>query len=250
MDEESEKGFVVDIPEDAINDAVQSVEKRLNKKAVKSDSELDENADGEVIEVEIETDNRPIDASETGSAGPSRDELVDALQKAREEAKAARDRMLRALADADNQRKRLRKERDDIILYGQEGLIRDFLPALDNLDRTVAHLPQDSKDPSVKSLIDGLAMVQRQFEEILGKHNLQGFVSVGENFDPNRHEALNQVETSEHVPGTVISEMHRGYLLHNRLLRAALVSVAVAPNDNDEEDPVNSDKCPDGGSDQ
>jgi hypothetical protein len=89
--------------------------------------------------------------------GPSREELIEALQKSREEAKALRDRMLRVLADVDNQRKRLAREREEIVKFGQEKLLRELLPVLDNLERSLQHLPADSQDVAVAGLRNGVA---------------------------------------------------------------------------------------------
>lgn len=214
MSENDTKGLSVDIPEDAIQEALDSVGK-------KNQASGDEEA---VVEVEVES------PGEEGEE-PSREELLKEVETHRSEAQAARDRMLRVAADADNTRKRAIKERDEAIKFGQEGLLRELLPALDNLERTLAHIPAEAEDPVILGLKEGLSMILKQFQDSLAKYDLTGFSAVGEMFDPNLHEALNKKETGDTPPGTVLEEMHRGYMLHDRLLRPALVTVACEPGE-------------------
>lgn len=209
MSENDPKGMSADIPADAVQEALASVGK---KNQTTEDEET-------VVEVEVES---PEEVRE----GPTREELIGTIEKLRGEAQAARDRMLRIAADADNTRKRAIKERDEAIKFGQEDLLRELLPALDNLERTLAHIPSDTEDPVILGLKEGLAMILKQFQDSLAKYDLTGFSAVGEVFDPARHEALNKMETDQAPPGTVLEEMHRGYMLHDRLLRPALVTVA------------------------
>lgn len=214
MSENDQKGFSADIPEDAIQEALDSVDKK------------DEVSPEEETVVEVE-----VGAPEEEGTGPSREELIQTVEKLRGEAQAARDRMLRIAADADNTRKRAIKERDEAIKFGQEGLLRDLLTALDNLERTLTHIPPDAEGPVIQGLREGLSMVLKQFQDSLARYDLTGFSAVGEMFDPARHEALSKKETDETPPGTVLEEMHRGYMLHDRLLRASLVIVACEPGE-------------------
>ncbi len=224
MGDRDKKGYTVEIPDEAVNDALHSVVKRSESKESSADGTAGERR--QAIEIPVEVEPAEDEADSPRRRGPSRQELTAALQKSRDEAKAARDKMLRALADADNQRKRLVKEKQEIIKYNQEGLLRDLLVPLDNLERTLEHIPQDKGDPAIESLREGLTMVLRQFEETLTKHSLRGFSALGQKFDPALHEAIQRVENPDAEPGTVLAEMHRGYKLHDRLLRPALVTVA------------------------
>ena len=210
MSENDQKSFSADIPEDAIKEALESVDRKTEAPAEEET----------VVEVEVEPD-----AEQPGT------DLARELEKARQEAKEAKERMLRVAADADNTRKRAIKERDEAIKFGQEGLLRDLLTALDNLERTLNHIPEDSQDQAVQGLRQGLNMVLKQFQDTLARYDLTGFSSMGEMFDPARHEALSKKETDEVPPGTILEEMHRGYMLHDRLLRAALVIVACEPGE-------------------
>ena len=222
MSENDQKSFSADIPEDAIKEALESVDR-------KAEAPAEEEA---VLEVEVESAGEEA-GEETGeeAGADAGTDLARELEKARQEAKEAKERMLRVAADADNTRKRAIKERDEAIKFGQEGLMRDLLTALDNLERTLNHIPADAEDQVVSGLRQGLSMVLKQFQDTLARYNLTGFSSMGEMFDPSRHEALSKKETDEVQPGTILEEMHRGYMLHDRLLRAALVIVACAPGE-------------------
>ncbi|HUU02802.1 MAG TPA: nucleotide exchange factor GrpE [Myxococcota bacterium] len=234
MGDHDKKGYTVEIPDEAVKDALHSVVRRAQSKVSSADGSAGEI--GQAIEIPVEIEPAEDEADSPRRRGPSRQELTAALQKSRDEAKAARDKMLRALADADNQRKRLVKEKQEIIKYNQEGLLRDLLIPLDNLERTLEHIPEGNGNPAIESLREGVTMVLRQFEETLTKHSLQGFSALGQKFDPALHEAIQSVESPDVEPGTVIAEMHRGYKLHDRLLRPALVTVACRVGESDAAD--------------
>jgi molecular chaperone GrpE len=231
MNEDDQKRYTADIPDDAVQEALESLKK---KKEAEPDAPEDEET---VVQVDVElprdTEASDEPSDDQGEEAPelNREQLVAELEKAQKEAQAAKDRMLRVAADADNIRKRALKERDESIKFGQEGLLRDLLPALDNLERTLAHVPADVEDPVIKGLQEGLSMVLKQFQDSLERNALTGFSAVGEMFDPSRHEALSNKESNEVAPGTVVEEMHRGYMLHDRLLRPALVVVACPPGE-------------------
>jgi molecular chaperone GrpE len=160
-----------------------------------------------------------------GSADVAPSPPEDPLAAARAEAAKMKDAWLRTAADFDNFRKRSRKELDDARRGGREDLLRALLPVFDNLERAIQSA-QRSVD--VKAMADGLAMVQRQFVEALAREGITRVPTVGQPFDPGFHEAIQQVETSEHAPGTVLAEVQAGYAQGERLVRAALVVVAKA----------------------
>lgn len=218
----------------ALAEALQSVEKYERPR--KSSSQADPaEAEETLVQVQIEPDpdagpEQQIPLDPGTEAGPELLERLKAeLEKARQEARETHDRMLRVAADADNIRKRALKERQEAIKYGLEGILRDLLPVVDNIERTLAHVPSQVQDPALGALREGVEMVLRQFLAVLESHTVQAIESLGQPFDPAKHEALNRQETDQADPGTVISELHRGYLLHDRLLRPALVTVACAP---------------------
>lgn len=158
---------------------------------------------------------------ETVESGPS--PAVAALTAERDKLK---DQLLRALADFDNYRKRARRDQDDAARRAREEILREFLPVFDNLERALAS-STTATDP--KSIADGLQMVLRLFEDTLSRAGGKRLRSVGEPFDPNLHEAIQQVESEQFAAGTVVSEVVPGYQFGDRLLRAAMVTVSKGP---------------------
>jgi molecular chaperone GrpE len=138
-----------------------------------------------------------------------------------ERLKDTHERLLRAAAEFDNFKKRAVKEKEDTQKFGSERLLKDFLPVMDNLERALEHA--DQHDP--KQVLEGVRLVQKLFDSTLARHGVVGFSAVGQPFDPSLHEALMQKESDE-PPNTVVSEMARGYRLHDRLVRPAAVVVA------------------------
>jgi molecular chaperone GrpE len=143
----------------------------------------------------------------------------ETLERLREE----HDRHLRAAADLENYKKRAAREREEVQRFGIERVVKDLLPVVDDLDRALAAAAPDD------ALADGVRLVRASLERALGKHGVVGFSAMGEPFDPALHEALLQVPTRERPPGTVVLEHARGFKLHERLVRPAMVGVAVEP---------------------
>lgn len=150
---------------------------------------------------------------------------LDAMTAERDDFKS---RLLRSAADMENFRKRKDRERDELRKYGSDKVVGDLLPAIDNLERALEHA---EKSEEQSSIADGVKMVQRQLITALEKHGVKSFTAVGERFDPQLHEAIQQVETTEFDTGVVVQEFQKGYYIHDRLLRASMTVVAknVAP---------------------
>jgi molecular chaperone GrpE len=163
----------------------------------------------------------PTEATVPGVRPPV--EEGDPLAQAQEEAARLKDAWLRTAADFDNFRKRTRREVEDARRGGREDLLRALLPVFDNLERALQSAQRSS---DVKAMADGLKMVERQFVEALGREGINRIATVGHPFDPGLHEAIQQVETADHEPGTVLAEVQPGYTQGDRLLRAAMVVVA------------------------
>lgn len=243
MGKEEKAGFKADIPSDALNEALKSVEKYSEK--IDDDSPLQVDPD------DAGTDEQPLvkveveDVDESVELGDSEElaSLKRELEKAREQAAEMKDRMYRVAADADNIRKRALKEREEGLRFGQEGLLRELLPVVDNLERTLEHVPERGDDPAFASLKQGVEMVLKQFIAILETYGVKSFDSEGEKFDPKLHEALSRTETTEAEPGTILNQMHRGFMLHDRLLRPALVVVACAPEAEGEQNQGQDNAC-------
>ena len=221
MADRHERGaFQADIPADAVAEALRSVERIAD--------------DNPALEVEIGA-GEPADAGAPAELDPAAlAERVRSLEAQLELSQAkgretlerlreAHDRFLRAAADLENYRKRAQKERDEVLKYGNEKLLKDMLPVLDGLDRALAAAPEG------EALAEGVKLVRAGFEQALARHGVKGFSALGQPFDPALHEALLQVPTGEQPPGTVVLEHARGFLLNERLVRPAMVGVAVAP---------------------
>jgi molecular chaperone GrpE len=132
---------------------------------------------------------------------------------------------LTALADMDNYRKRMDREKENLVKYGNERLLNDLLQVVDNFDRTTDMLKGD-QDPKVKNIVAGLQMVSKQMLDTLAKHGLQPIDAIGKDFDPNYHEAMAQEYAEGKKPNEVIKEFQKGYILNGRVIRAAKVVVA------------------------
>jgi molecular chaperone GrpE len=201
--------FAADIPQSAIDEALSSVKR------------TDAPEDGEEIPFEG-------DEGATSEARKLRAMLEDSAQRAaqtQERLKESHERYLRVAADFENWKKRAVREREETVKNANERLLKDVIPVADNLERALA-TPGDSD-----ALREGVKLVLKQFTDILGRFGVKSFTSVGQPFDPSRHEALMQQETTEVPPNHVVSEMVKGYMLHDRLVRPAAVVVAKAPDE-------------------
>lgn len=148
------------------------------------------------------------------------------LEAAQAEAKAAKNRLLRTAADYENFRRRTTKEKEDLEKFSAQRVVREFLPVMDNLERAMAHVGDEETEEPASGLRAGVDMVMKQFRQSLQKQGVVGFDSLGEMFDPQVHEAIQQVDSDEHPTGTIVNEFQRGYHIHDKLLRPALVVVA------------------------
>ena len=168
----------------------------------------------------------------TGAAGELPDEGVAAsaderLAAIEAELADTKDRLLRALAETENVRRRLQRERDDARKYAVSDFAKDLLSAVDNLGRALAAIPDSEvKDPRTKSLRDGVAAIERELLSAFERHGLRRIDPKGERFDHNFHQAIFEAERPDVPAGTVVEVLQPGYVLHDRLLRPAMVGVA------------------------
>jgi molecular chaperone GrpE len=149
------------------------------------------------------------------------EDLNKKLEEKEKEAAANYDKYLRAVADLDNYKKRATKEKNDIIKYGNENLIKDILPFMDSLDRALDH----TGSSDIEVFKDGVKLIQEQLLCCLKKYGVERIETTGLTFDPNFHEALMQVESEQLEDNKIVSEMEKGYLLNGRLLRPSRVCV-------------------------
>jgi molecular chaperone GrpE len=198
--------FSADIPQDAIEAALRSVERKGGDDAPPPPAG---GGESEALARDVEALRAHLELSQQKGR--------ETLEKLREE----HERHLRAAADLDNFKKRATREREETRKYGVEELLKQLLPVVDGLDRALAAAPKD--DP----LRRGVELVLKSLEEALARNGVKSFRAAGERFDPRVHEALAQVPGGGAAPGTVVEEHGRGFFLHERLVRPAMVTVAA-----------------------
>ncbi|HEY0839553.1 MAG TPA: nucleotide exchange factor GrpE, partial [Vulgatibacter sp.] len=219
---EPKGAFSADISDDAIQEALRAVEDREAGQA------SDDAPDDAGIELALEADAGEVSALR--AALEEKEHLLEeSMQRGRETMERLQElneKLLRQAADFDNFRKRAAREKEDLQKFAIEKLLKELVPVLDNFDRALEHA---SAGTDLEGFAKGVEMTRRHFEEALGRFGVKGFSAVGEAFDPRFHEAMEQVESAEHPANVVVREMVRGYLLHERLIRPALVSVSRGP---------------------
>lgn len=183
---------------------------------------------------EASTEEEVMFVEEAGEEPSELERLVD--EKAR-----LKDKLLRTAADFDNFRKRARRDIKDAERRGKEDVLREVLPVIDNLERAVASATQVTE---VEAVVDGVRMVLKSFEEMGSRIDLTRIPTFGERFDPNVHDAIQQQETNEHAPGSIVAEVVPGYMLGEKLLRPAMVVVARAPASADGDEEAGSTPAP------
>ena len=213
--------------EQAMAEALEAVEKQQAQAQLDPSNEDD--ASLELDETELDSipleDPEIIEASEetpaVEAAEPEAEEVAE--EPAGEQSEEVKAQLIRMAADFENFKKRARKEKEDLRKFGNEHLVRDILPVLDNLERALAHVDSDANP-----LVEGIKMVSKQFLQVMENYGVRPIESAGKPFDPAIHDAMTQQPTADAEPGTVLQEFERGYTIHERLLRPARVIVAAA----------------------
>lgn len=210
-EEPAEDGYELNLDDTAsdldevFQEAMASVERKKHGKATAED-----------VDVDVEMDEDEDEVAEDKAS------LGEEIRRVQGENEALRDRLLRLQADFDNFRKRTEREKADLRRFAQREVLKDFLEVVDNLGR--AHGASGGSADDVKQ---GVAMILRQLEVLLGRYGVQALDAVGQPFDPTFHEAVGREESSEVDQPTVTAELQKGYVLHDRLLRPAMVQVAM-----------------------
>jgi molecular chaperone GrpE len=201
------------------------------KKKIKIQTEPDETEDNDVTEnaesVDTEKDKPDQDSEINGSLEPvdPLKELEARLNAKEEESKEANDRLLRVSADYENYKKRSAREMEDFRKYANQSLLKEMLTVVDNLELAI-NSAQEETNADIK-LIEGLNLTRNEMLRVFEKFNVKPIKARGEAFDPAFHEAVMREETDDYPENTVLSEFQKGYLIHDRLLRPAMVVVAV-----------------------
>lgn len=174
-------------------------------------------------EIQNQAEEVPVEENKVAEETPS---VEEQLQTAISERDENQDRFLRSQAELDNVRKRHQKEMELLRQYAAAPFIQDLLPALDNLKRAVDAAENAEQ---VADLKQGVAMVAKQLLDVLSKHNVTPIDALGKPFDPNLHEALQQMPSEDHPPMTVIHELEQGFILNDRVVRPTKVIVSSGP---------------------
>ncbi|MGB7856993.1 MAG: nucleotide exchange factor GrpE [Pseudolabrys sp.] len=174
---------------------------------------------------------RQTESATAQAENPTAPEQADAVAEARREATEFKDKLLRTLAEMENLRKRTEREVLDARLYGIAGFARDVLAVADNMHRaleTIGPELRESTDAKVRALIEGVELTERELLKTLEKNGVKKFSPQGEKFDPNLHQAMYEVPTSDLPPGQVAEVIQAGYMIGERVLRPAMVAVSKA----------------------
>lgn len=156
--------------------------------------------------------------------------LEEALANLRGDLEEQKQQVLYARAETQNVRRRMEKDIADARAYAATGFARDILSVADNLARAIEAVPDDLReDEKFKGLVIGIEATQREVEKVFGQHGITRIAATGMPLDPNQHQAMMEIPSDQHEPGTIVQEMQSGYMIKDRLLRPAMVGVAKKP---------------------
>lgn len=157
--------------------------------------------------------------------------LGEAIEALRGDLEKAKQDVLYAQAETQNVRRRMEKDVTDARNYAATGFARDILSVADNLSRAIEAIPDSLReDDKMKGLVTGIEATQRELEKVFKQHGIERIAAKGLPLDPNQHQAMMEVPTSDHEPGTIVQEMQAGWMIRDRLLRPAMVGVAKKPD--------------------
>ncbi len=187
----------------------------------------------------------PTDATALDAAAPENEDRPVAQEQASDpaaEIAALNDKLLRTLAEGENLRRRAQREREDTAKFAITNFARDILSVADNLQRALASLPETPPDAedAINAFADGVKLTERELQSIFERHGIEKIDPQGQKFDHDRHEAMFEMPTADAPAGTVMQVFEVGYLLKDRLLRAAKVAVAKALPAPDESERVDT----------
>lgn len=165
--------------------------------------------------------------TEENETPPVEESAIDPLEKSQSETAEYKDKYLRLLADSENMRKRLSKEKQEMMAYALQEVLAEFLGPIDHMENALNYTEQMSDDVKHWSL--GFQMILTQFKDVLSNHGAKSFVSKGTHFDPHMHEAVETVERTDIESGIVVEEFVKGYKMGDKVLRPARVKVSKTP---------------------
>ena len=209
----------------------EKIEEEINENNATQD--VDDSKDDKLDEAQSENNEEDADSEEENTKETEEDIL-------KEEIKTLKEEKIRVLAEMENLRKRFEREKIDSIKYGSVNFARDILSPGDNLERALSAINEEEEhSQSIKNLIEGLLMVKKELSTALEKNGIEKIDTLNKKFDPNLHQAMMEIENSDLDEGVVVQEIQTGYMMHDRLLRPAMVGVSKKPQKATE---VESDK--------
>ena len=176
-----------------------------------------------------------VDPEENVNSAEERQDGVDAFDELATERDQLKDQLLRAMAETENMRRRTEREMQSARKYGHTSFARDLVGAIDNLARAIEVTNKGEadlvgSDEALQALRKGIELSWTEIQSIIEKHGIKRIDPVGEKFDYNLHQAMFELPTGEHAPGMVVEVVQHGYVLHDRLLRPAMVGVSKTPD--------------------
>ncbi|MBD3730116.1 MAG: nucleotide exchange factor GrpE [Sphingomonadales bacterium] len=171
-----------------------------------------------------------LDKNDQDTVEEETSSLDKALDRLREDLEVAKQEVLYAKAETQNVRRRMEKDIADARAYAAAGFARDILSVSDNLSRAMGAVPAELReDEKLKGLVSGIEATMRELDKVFAQHGISRIAATGLPLDPNQHQAMMEMPTTDHEPGTVVQEMQAGYMIKDRLLRPAMVVVAKKP---------------------
>jgi len=191
----------------------------------------DEAAD-EAVKAELEgVPEEFLDDGADDDPEASADAMSEALENLRGDLEKSKQEVLYAQAETQNVRRRMEKDIADARNYAATGFARDILSVADNLSRAIEAIPESLReDDKMKGLVTGIEATQRELEKVFKQNGIERIAAMGMPLDPNQHQAMMEVPSTDHEPGTIIQEMQSGWMIKDRLLRPAMVGVAKKPD--------------------
>ena len=200
----------------------EKIEEEINESHESQD--VDDSKEDSIDETISENNDEDVESEEEEGTNETE---VDILK---EEIKTLKEEKIRVLAEMENLRKRFEREKIDSIKYGSVNFARDVLSPGDNLERALSVInEEEEQSQSIKNLIEGLLMVKKELSTALEKNGITKIDSLDKKFDPNLHQAMMEIENDDLDEGVVVQEIQTGYMMHDRLLRPAMVGVSKKP---------------------
>jgi len=212
----------------------------MEKDKEKTEEEINENNESKNVDDtnEDNTDEINLENNDQNEESAEKDtkEIEEDILK--QEIKTLKEEKIRVLAEMENLRKRFDREKIDSIKYGSVNFARDILSPGDNLERALSAINNEEEhSQSIKNLIEGLLMVKKELSTALEKNGITKIASLNKKFDPNLHQAMMEIENNDLDEGVVVQEIQTGYMMHDRLLRPAMVGISKKPQKTNEVDP-------------